>query len=172
MLNSCLKLNISNKIIISLGNPKFVAKVIAKNPTIGKTFQENWFTDWINKLKLCRNHIAHQGTVVLSPLALKPDSEPTDTELEEEVKQSDGYKSMLRVVPRQQQREQLEILKQNLRASKLDIVRDDGMVIPSEDQQTLFFPLDDIDWNYENFKRLLSDTSNKLFEYLEREKLA
>jgi hypothetical protein len=167
VIDSLLNLEVSNKIQISLGNPKFTGKIIAANPQVGRLYSESWFTDWIGKLKTCRDHIAHAGTSVLSPLAREPETTPTDEELDSEVQQSEEFRAIQRFIPPHLRSDYIAMLRENLRVSKLSIIRDDAWIIVEAGKKSILFPLNDIDWHYDNYRKVLLRTLDALLESME-----
>ena len=155
ILEANLGLNISNRIRVSVGNPQFIAKVVAKDQKLGHVFTESDFTRWIGNVKLCRDHIAHAGAIVLSPLARRPDSELSGEELDSIVRGSTEYTSIMHLVPPDKQEEHLAMLRANVLARRLEVARDDALVISNDSERTLLFPLQDTRWHFDNYRNTL-----------------
>ncbi len=59
----------------------------------------------------------------------------------------------------------LEILRQNVKATTLgEVWLDDALVIQDSDKQYTVLPLRDIEWNYDNYSRIVFATLNSLEE--------
>ena len=58
-------------------------------------------------------------------------------------------------------------LKELLRASKYNLLRDDVMVILQADKQIAFFPLDEVDWYFHNYNMTIEQSLDSMFDWME-----
>ncbi|MDX9858267.1 MAG: hypothetical protein RBT76_10780 [candidate division Zixibacteria bacterium] len=168
LIKDILGMRINNKVTISLGNPKFRAKVIAVHRDLGQVFVEERFIKWIDHLKVCRDYIAHQGTIVLRPLAEKLDSPPTRESLVEEVLQSEKWKRVASHTPEYHHAGILDQWVNVLFHDKHKMLRDDALILFHEEGRSLLFPLDAIEWNLDNYLHYLRISLELLLEPRQR----
>jgi len=166
ILNKALKLGVTRFTEINIARDDFVKKIAAVDENLANIFKEEKFVEWITQLKRNRHFTAHQGSIILSPIVEKPKSEPTDEELEKEAQATPTWNLMKRSLPPEAFNWYRASLKEQLRISRYKVLIKDAMVIKDKDQQYIFRPLGNIEWDFNNFEVTTLQTLESLYEFL------
>jgi len=163
VINERLNLGVTNPIHVSLLKSKFISRIRKVRPDLADIFADKQFADWKTKLKVCRDFVAHQGTGHPTQLVNPPEAEFTDDEIDAMARKRPEFQSFS-LLPEEQRGEAFDILKQNVRISQIDVLRDDALVIDDPESLQVILPLRDIEWNYDNYTRILFATLDLLEE--------
>ena len=164
IMKEALNLRVTNRVVISLLNPQFVGKIKAAHPQIGNLFTDKKYTKWKTTLKLCRDFITHSGTAHPVKLVHPPESEVSDDEIDRLVRERPEYRTVMGLTD-DLVGPALEILRQNVKATTMgEVWLDDALVIQDSDKQYTVLPLRDIEWNYDNYSRIVFATLDLLEE--------
>ncbi len=168
ILNGSLSLGFTHFRDINILNDKFAKKLKAVSPDIAALFENEEFQNWSTQLRRSRHYTAHQGSIVLSPILEKPDSEPTDEDLQKEAESTPAWSLMKRNLPPQAFEWYVANLKEQLKIARLKVLVEDAMVIKDtfDNQQYIFRPLGNIEWDFKNFELTIVRTLETLSEYL------
>lgn len=168
ILNKALGLNFTRFTEINIIRKDFVDKIIAIDEGLGNIYRDKDFLKWITLLKKKRHFTAHEGSIILSPLMEKPKTEPSEEELEREAQATSEWTMMKKTLPPELFNWYHTSLKQSIRISKFKVLLDDTMVIQDGKEQIIFRPLISIDWDFDNFERMILNTLQVLHELLEK----
>ena len=155
--NELLDLGVTNPVQVSLLKSKFISRIRSVHPDLASLFAEKQFEDWKTKLKMCRDFVTHQSTAHLAQLVNPPKAELTDDEVDALARQRPEFQSFS-LLPEEQRDKAFDILKQNVRISQIDVWRDDALVIDDPESLQVILPLRDIEWNYDNYSRVVFAT--------------
>ncbi len=129
----------------------FLKCLAESDPSIALEFKQDKFLHWIRILKLARHHVAHQGTAVLSPLYEKPKQEPTDEEIDREIKRWEDWQELAKTFTTEVLESFRSTFRMQWREKAYKKISDAGFVIPDEQDPAIIFPLENIEWEYETF---------------------
>lgn len=168
VLNGSLALGFTNFRDIGVLKKKFSKALEEKSPEIAALFKTEDFNNWYAQLKRNRHHTAHQGSIILSQIIEKPETEPTDEELQKEAEQTPIWSLMKRNLPPEAFDWYVASLKEQLKIAKLKILVEDAMVINDtfDGKQYIFRPLGNIEWDFKNFELITVRVLEALNEYL------
>jgi hypothetical protein len=171
ILNKALKLGITHFSSIDLSKPKFVDKIASMDQNLGRLYKEDAFVKWIEQLKKNRHYTAHEGSIILSSFVEEPESEPSDEELEKEIRADPVWNRILNKAKMRLPKEMFEAYRasviQTKRISKYKELADDVMVIQNGTTKYLFRPLVNIEWDFNNFKLITLKTLDALHEWVQ-----
>lgn len=152
---------------VGVAKKDFVKRLAVKDPEMATEFQNAEFLRWLNVLKRTRHHVAHKGTAMLSPLYEKPDVEPSEEEIDREIEQWQEWRELASRWPPVF----IETFRPNFRAKWLarnyKQMSDAAFVIPGVTDTAILFPLENIEWEYEQFRRVVLGVARKCMTRLE-----
>jgi len=168
ILNSSLNLGFTRFSEISVSRDDFVAKIFSIDSNLGNLYKDEKFLEWIKQLRRNRHFTAHQGSIILSPIVEKPESELSDEELEKEAQATPTWNLMKRNLPQKMFEWYRASLKQSIKISKYKVLVDDAMVMQEGKEKLIFRPLANIEWDFNNFELITLNTLQALYEVLKR----
>ncbi|MGB2697308.1 MAG: hypothetical protein WBD28_05535 [Candidatus Zixiibacteriota bacterium] len=171
ILNNSLNLGVTRFSQITIAREDFVAKVISVDENLGNLYKDEKFLKWIEQLRRNRHFTAHQGSIILSPIVKKTESEPSDEELEKEAQATPTWNFMKRTLSPEIFERYRAALKQQIRISKYKVLVDDAMVMQDGEQKLIFRPLTNIEWDFSNFELITLNTLQALYEVLQKRRL-
>lgn len=168
VLNSSLALGLTHFRDMNVQNKDFSKALKATSPEIAALFETEDFQSWYTQLRRNRHHTAHQGSIILSPIVEKPETEPTDEELQKEAEQTPAWSLMKRSLPPEAFEWYMTSLKEQLKIARLKVVVEDAMVIKDtfDNKLYIFRPLGNIEWDFKNFELTTVRVLEVLSEYL------
>lgn len=167
ILNDALGLGVTRFSAISVVRDAFVDRIITVDEDLGSLYRDEEFLKWIEQLRRSRHHTAHQGSIILSPIVEKPETEPSDQELEKEAQATSTWAMMKRTLPQEMFKWYQSSLKESIRISKYKVLVDDAMVLQDGEQKFVFRPLANIEWDFNNFELITIKTLESLYKLLE-----
>lgn len=166
ILDSALNLGVTNFSKTSIVRDNFVSKIIRIDKNLGNLYKDKDFLEWIKQLRRNRHYTAHQGNIILSTIVETLKSEPSDEELEREARATPTWNMMKRNLSPEMFNWYHASLKQSIRISKYKVLADDAMVIQDKEEKYIFRPLANIEWDFNNFKLIVLNTLQALYELL------
>jgi len=166
IVDDALNMETKKDIWMDLGNEIYRRKVAIANSELGKIFLDAKFVEWVEKLKIRRNFVAHEGCITPTTLLEKPDHEPTDAELEKEAKSTQDWEILKETLPDELLNWYLKSLKETLKVSKYRVMQDDIVYIKDKrsGKGYIFKPLIGLTWDINNFEIILMKALKVLAE--------
>lgn len=155
IINDLLKLGF-NGLGTNIANQKFIDAIFCKNKEIGRIIIKKEYSEWLKKLRTIRHFVAHQGNITLSYLMAVPENEPSDEEIEEEVKKH-PYARSIALFPEELQGTFWEMLKQQVKISKYEKTSDEAMIFDEKGSRYICFPYKDVELDFKIFENLIME---------------
>ena len=171
IINKILDIQEKDLFKIGLNKKSFLEKIRVKSQSIADLYLDPKFNDWIKKLKINRHYIAHEGSLTLSPLLEEAKKGISDEIIEKEALESQEYNLIKGTMPSEVVEWFLALIKENIKISKHKLIADDITVMRDCEKQYVFRPLNNIEWDFNNFKIIVIRTFEELEKYAKEEKL-
>jgi hypothetical protein len=165
LINLILGLQVSDKIKVSIGNQRFLNKIFAKCPDLGKQLVTLEVRRWLEQLKTNRDLAAHANVIHLTPILELPAVMPTDEELETEAKATRSWEGLRDLLTPEQFDGYHRSLKEKILLSKCKTITTDSATIEENGVPYHTFPLVDIDWNFNNYLTMIFETLAHLRQF-------
>ena len=157
IINDLLQLG-SKGISISVTKKAFRIKVLSKNRNIGEIIIKEKYLEWFEYLRKIRNFVAHRGNVILSDLMEEPEVEISEEEIELEAKNHPYYsRTIVFLQPEQLRASFWEMLKQQIKVSKLKKISDEAMIFDENGNKNMLFPLRNVEPDFNTFRELVAE---------------
>lgn len=130
-------------------------------------FEEPEFLRWIAVLRLTRNHVAHHGTAMLSPLYEKRAEEPSEAVIDREIEQWEEWRDLAGRWPPELMETFRPIFRVKWLTRNYRQISDAAFVIKGATDAGIVFPLESIEWEYEQFRRVALGVARKCRTRLE-----
>jgi hypothetical protein len=145
----------------------FLKRLATKDPEMAAEFREPEFLRWVDVLKRTRHHVAHKGTAMLSPLYETPKVEPTDGEINRDIESSGEWRDLEVRWPAAVVETFRPIFRTKWLQKHYRQISDAAFVIPGATDMAIIFPLQNIEWEYEQFRRFALAVAQKCMARLE-----
>jgi hypothetical protein len=139
-------------------SPAFLLAMEKRSPSLHAIFSDKSTTEFLDRIAYLRHYAAHRGTVTPTMVVEAPEQEPTNEELDEDIRNA-GLDYILHAFPEGPDRNGYQnMLRTNARAARYEkhtILED---VVPIEVGGTFGFinPLMDTSWNFSNVLKFLN----------------
>lgn len=137
----------------SIAGQKFIDAIFSKNSEIGSIIVKKEYSEWLKKVKTIRHFVAHLGNITMSDLMAVPENEPSEEELEEEVKKH-PYAKSIALFPEELQGTFWEMLKQQVKISKYEKTSDEAMIFDEKGSRYICFPFKYVELDFNIFENL------------------
>jgi hypothetical protein len=152
---------------VGVAKKDFLKRLSARAPEMAAEFEGAEFVRWIEVLKRTRHYVAHYGTAMLSPLYEKPAEEVPPAEIDREVERWAEWRDLAS----RWSSTMMETLRPMFRMKWLERsyrqISDAGFVIRGATDLAIVFPLENIEWEYEQFRRFMLGVARKCRARLE-----
>ena len=166
LLNDALSMKVKRVQSITLGSEKFIDRVSECAPELAELYREADMKQWMSELKRIRNHSAHRGTVELTTIVQDPDTMPSEEEIEREAMETPNWQLMKDHMPKELFDWYHRSLIQKIRLSKYPVTSREASVLPGIHDTLVFFPLERIDLDTNQFSVLILRTLELLHLHL------
>jgi hypothetical protein len=157
-VNALLNLGLKEK-RISARNQEFLTALKSKSPKMHAVFDNKYHKSFIAKVAAIRHVAAHRGVVTPAKVVEQPDQEPTNDELDEDIRQA-GWEDILLALPAGENREKLRAtMRTNARAARYGrkTLMEDVLLIQVDGSWGFIDPLLDTAWNFHRCMDFLED---------------
>lgn len=157
-VNALLNLGVKEKRVSARGQ-EFLAALETQSPKMHAVFDNNGHKSFIAKVAAVRHVAAHRGVITPTKVVQEPDHEPTNDELDEDIRQAD-LEYILLGFPAGPTREAFrEILRTNARMARYEqqTLMEDVLLVEIEGKWSWIKPLLDTSWNFNRCLDFLED---------------
>jgi len=152
---------------VGVGKKEFLKRLRAQDPEVAAEFEEPEFLRWFDVLKRTRHYVAHYGTAMLSPLYETPAEEPSEAEIDHEIEQWAEWRDLASRWSSAMMETFRPIFRVKWLGRNYRQISDAAFVIRGATDLAIVFPLENIEWEYEQFRRLVLGITGKCRARLE-----
>jgi hypothetical protein len=164
LLNGALGLGLAERDVAATGK-MFLKELKSKAPALHAMFTDPDLVDFIERIGSLRHSSAHRGQIMPAQIYESPDKEPTDQELDAEIK-AKGMDAIFRYFPAGPVRDSIrDNVRFTVKMSKYKVIFEDVVFVKTKKMQGLINPLLDTEWNFSKFNSFFSsvlDAASKL----------
>lgn len=153
IVNDIFELGLTKKDWRKVGalNSKFLNVLRESAPLILEIYENPDFVRWAKMLRSARHYVAHKGIAMPASLFVRPETEPTDEELDREIERSDEWRTVESILPCEVLEASRPGLRFEARLRRYQEIQEPVFQIEIEGEEYFIFPLKNTEWDFGNF---------------------
>ncbi len=174
IVNEIFALGLTQKDWRKIGvlNQTFLKVLREKAPSIGELFENAEFIQWVKMLRGARHFVAHRGIATPGHVFLSSNEvEPSDEDIDREIENSNEWRELVRILPRELVEAQRPLLRDQARLRKYEEVPEPILPIELDGQQVMIFPLVNIEWDFKHFFDFAQSVAAEAIQRISRDGL-